>query len=88
MNFPSCRTRAGLFSGRMKKSEFAELLARESRRSMARAADELDEVAHQILKSLRHGSSAELPGLGTFTPGRKSAFRFRPAKPVVAKGRK
>ena len=60
----------------MRNHQFTKRLARASRRSLAKAADEVDEVVHQILRSLRKGSPADLPGLGTFSPGKRPVFRF------------
>lgn len=60
----------------MKKQELARRLARESGLSKAAAADQLDRLVHNILRRLRQGKSVSLPGLGTFVPGPKVAFRF------------
>jgi hypothetical protein len=53
----------------MKKEQLAERLAQESGISTAAAADQLDRIFSGILKRLRHGHKARLPGLGTFLPG-------------------
>jgi len=64
----------------MRKDELAGRLAKRTGLSKAAAADRLDGVVHDILTSLRKGQAAPLPGLGTFLPGQKPAFRFeRPA---------
>jgi nucleoid DNA-binding protein len=60
----------------MNKGELAKRLARQTHRSKAAAADELDRVVHQILTSLRRGEKARLPGLGTFVPGAQPGFEF------------
>ena len=60
----------------MKKSDLARRLARRRHISRAQAADQLDGVIHDILRNLRTGKSAALPGLGTLKPGR--TLRFRP----------
>jgi nucleoid DNA-binding protein len=60
----------------MNKGELANRLARETHRSKAAAADEVDRVVHQILKNLRRGERARLPGLGTFVPGAEPGFEF------------
>ena len=60
----------------MKKAELARRLARQTHRSEAAAADEVDRVVHDILTRLRHGQEAHLPGLGTFVPGAEPGFRF------------
>ena len=64
----------------MKKSDLAKRLARQGRITKAKAADELDRVIHDILRNLRKGQPTSLPGLGTFTPGRKPRFRFEPPR--------
>ncbi len=69
----------------MKKNDLARRLAREARLSQAQAADQLDEVINRILKRLRNGKPAALPGLGTFLPGGKPGFEF---DPDVSGGRK
>jgi len=63
----------------MKKTDLAARLARSSRISPAEAADRLDRVVHDILKHLKKGENASLPGLGTFKPGRVAKIRFEPA---------
>jgi len=60
----------------MKKNEIAARLARQARVSPGAAADQLDRVVTEILKTLRKGENAKLPGLGTFLPGSKPTFRF------------
>jgi nucleoid DNA-binding protein len=60
----------------MNKSELATRLAKQTHRSKAEAADQLDRVVHQIISNLRKGRSAQFPGLGHFFPGEKWGFRF------------
>ena len=60
----------------MKRSELASRLARKRRITKAQAADQLDGVVHDILKKLRHGKNASLPGLGTWKPGVSPSFEF------------
>ncbi len=60
----------------MDKDDLAGRLARQTRRSKAAAADEVDRVVHQILAKLRRGERARLPGLGTFLPGLEPRFEF------------
>jgi len=60
----------------MKKEQLARRLAKESRITTAAAADQLDRVMHDILKRVRRGENASLPGLGTFRPDRKDGFQF------------
>jgi|GEM_PF-463312 len=60
----------------MKKHDLAGRLARQSGVSKAAAADRIDRLVHEILRRLRKGQPAALPGLGTFLPGPRPAFRF------------
>jgi nucleoid DNA-binding protein len=64
----------------MKKPDLAKRIARQSRISQARAADELDSVVHCILSNLRNGQEAPLPGLGTFTRGPNGLVGFEREK--------
>jgi nucleoid DNA-binding protein len=50
--------------GGMKREELARKLARQAHVSRAAARDQVDELVHGILKSLRGGLSVELPGVG------------------------
>jgi len=61
----------------MKKQEIAKGLALESGLTEAEAADRLDGVVHDILRRLRNGEAAPLPGLGRFTRGRDGKLEFR-----------
>jgi nucleoid DNA-binding protein len=63
----------------MKKEELAARLASEAGLSPAAAADQLDQMIHDILASLRSGKPAPLPGLGRFVPPR--GFQFEPESP-------
>ena len=69
----------------MTKRELARRLAEQAHLSQAAAADQLDRVVHRILKNLRKGEPASLPGLGTFTPGRKPVFQFEKRSPGKGK---
>ena len=60
----------------MKKEQLARRLAKESHISTAAAADQVDRVVNEILKRVRGGQSACLPGLGTFRPDQKTGFQF------------
>lgn len=62
----------------MNKSDLASRLARQSGIPKAAAADQLDQLVHEILQKLRKGRPASWPGLGTFLPGPKPAFRAEP----------
>ena len=52
----------------MKKPDIAKRMARQTGLSQAEAADRLDHLVHQILRNLRQGKTASLPGLGKFRP--------------------
>jgi len=71
----------------MNKQELAARLARQSKLTKAAAADQLDSLVHEILRRLRKGQAVPLPGLGTFMPGPKVAFRFE-AKPASRRRKK
>jgi nucleoid DNA-binding protein len=60
----------------MKKLALAELLAKQTNVSTGAAADDLDRMVHNILKNLRKGKSALVPGLGRFTLGKDAIVRF------------
>lgn len=69
----------------MKKAQLARRLAKESGITTAAAADQLDELLTTILRRVRQGQSASLPGLGTFIPGAKPAFYFEECLPPGAR---
>jgi hypothetical protein len=69
----------------MKKEQLARRLAKESGITPAAAADQLDRVLTEILKRVRRGQCASLPGLGTFWPGPKPAFYFEEGLPPGAR---
>jgi nucleoid DNA-binding protein len=68
----------------MKKEQLAKRLAKESGISTAAAADQLDGILSGILRRVRQGHSARLPGLGTFLPGAKPEFHFEQYLPPGA----
>lgn len=68
----------------MKKERLAKRLAKELGISAFAAADQLDGVLTNILRRVRHGKSASLPGLGTFLPGPKASFYFEECLPPGA----
>jgi hypothetical protein len=70
---------------RMKKDELARRLAKDAGISTAAAADQLDEVLSGLLRRIRHGHSASLPGLGTFLPGLSPEFYFEECLPAGAR---
>ena len=68
----------------MKKEQLARQLAKESGITPAAAADQVDRIVTDILKRVRRGQSASLPGLGTFRPGRNDQVRFDRGSPFRA----
>lgn len=69
----------------MQKEQLARRLAKESGISTAAAADQLDGILISILRRIRQGRSASLPGLGTFLPGPKPEFYFEQGLPPGAR---
>lgn len=61
-------------SGRMKKAELANHEARRQRVAPGNAADQMDLVVNKIIRALRSGRPAELPGLGIISPGKRWVF--------------
>ena len=59
----------------MQKDDLASRLANTSGISQAKAADQLDRVVHQILRKLRSGKPAPMPGLGVLVPGLKTSLK-------------
>jgi nucleoid DNA-binding protein len=74
-----------MLSSEMKREQLARRLAEESGISPAAAADQLDRVLKGILRRVRRGQSASLPGLGTFWPGPKPEFYFEDGLPLGAR---
>ena len=50
-------------------NKLAKQIAKHSSLSPAAAADEIDKVVHSVLRKLRRGESAVMPGLGILKPG-------------------
>jgi hypothetical protein len=69
----------------MKRDQLARRLAKQSGITPAAAADQLDQVLSNLLKRVRHGECASLPGLGTFWPGPETAFYFEDTLPPGAR---
>ena len=59
----------------MKKSELIKSVARVQRVPTGAAADQMDRAVDQILRQLRSGHPAHLPGFGTIRPGKRWTFR-------------
>jgi nucleoid DNA-binding protein len=60
----------------MRNTDIAEQIARETGVSQGEAADQLDEVITSILKNLRNGQPADLPGLGRLRRDIKGGLQF------------
>jgi nucleoid DNA-binding protein len=59
----------------MKKRELAEQVARTQGIPAGTAADHMDQAVNEIIRALKKGQSARLPGLGTITPGKRWVLR-------------
>jgi nucleoid DNA-binding protein len=70
----------------MKNNDIAEQIARETGISPGEAADQLDDVITSILKTVKKGGSARLPGLGKFRRDIRGGLRFTPASPRGSHG--
>lgn len=62
-------------SGGMKKSDLATDIGKEQGATPGDAADQLDRAVNKIVRALRHGKPARLPGLGTIQPGKPRTFQ-------------
>lgn len=58
----------------MNKAELATHEGRRQRIATGNAADQMDKVVSRIVRALRSGQPAELPGLGTIEPGKHWVF--------------
>jgi nucleoid DNA-binding protein len=58
----------------MKKSDLIRKMARQNGGDRGDAADRMDRAVTQILRTLRRGQRARLPGLGIITPGKEWTF--------------
>jgi nucleoid DNA-binding protein len=63
-----------LVCGQMKKADLIKELSRTSKIETGAAADHIDRTVTRILRTLRAGKPAHLPGLGTITPGKEWGF--------------
>ncbi|HWF09091.1 MAG TPA: HU family DNA-binding protein [Bryobacteraceae bacterium] len=59
---------------RMKKSDLIRKMARQNGGDHGDAADQMDRAVTRIIRTLRSGKAARLPGLGTITPGKHWTF--------------
>ena len=62
-------------SGQMKKQDLARDVAKQNGLKTSDAADEMDRVVNQIIRTLKRGRPARLLGLGTITPGKHWTFQ-------------
>ena len=67
----------------MKKSDMAAEISRREGTNPGDAADRLDRVVNRIVRDLRQGKAARLPGLGTLKPGKP--WTFQPEEPAEKK---
>jgi nucleoid DNA-binding protein len=65
----------------MKRKELAKELAREQNLSQAAALDQLDEIVHRVVESLRRGQTAEMPGVGELVAQTGVPQQLRAPKP-------
>jgi nucleoid DNA-binding protein len=59
----------------MTKADLIKQVSRQHGVPPGTAADQMDRAVHTILRALRSGHPARLPGLGTITPGKRWSFR-------------
>lgn len=64
----------------MKKPELARRLARRSSSTVGEAADRLDRTVGEIVRKLKQGETAHLPGMGAFTRSRGGRVAFAPER--------
>jgi nucleoid DNA-binding protein len=62
----------------MKKSELARDIGERRGVDPGDAADQMDRAVNKIVRALRQGKTAHLPGLGTIKPGKP--WTFQPEK--------
>ncbi len=63
-----------------------DLLAKKAKVQRSTAAEQVNRMVHDILKSLRQGEPARLPGLGRFEPGPQPKFRFEDNATAAMRG--
>ena len=61
----------------MRKPDLARRMARQAGVSEGEAADRLDHAVHQIVRALRRGQAAVLPGVGKLLPRGAPGERLR-----------
>lgn len=67
----------------MMRKKLATRLARKTHQSQAKVADQVDSIVTQLLRKLRRGQPADLPGLGTLLPEGRGV-RFEVERPTGA----
>ena len=70
----------------MNKRELARQLARNTGVSRGEAADQIDRMVNDVLKQLRSGHSADLPGFGRFALNEAGQIEFSPKPKSKAGG--
>jgi len=65
----------------MKKSDLARDIGERHGVDPGDAADQMDRVVNQIIRALRSGRPAELPGLGIIQPGKRWVFHPEKRRP-------
>jgi len=59
----------------MKNSSLVKQIAGKNGVNTGEAAEQMDRVVNRIIRTLRGGKPARLPGLGTITPGKQWTFK-------------
>jgi nucleoid DNA-binding protein len=62
----------------MKKSDLIREVARQQGVAPGTAADQMDRAVSRLVRALRQGRPARLPGLGTISPGKRWTFSEEP----------
>ena len=62
-------------SRQMKKLNLVKQIASRNGVNTGDAANQMDRVVNRIIRTLRDGKPAHLPGLGTITPGKHWTFQ-------------
>jgi len=65
----------------MRKPEIAKRMARQARSTVGEAADRLDRVVSEMVRKVKRGEPARLPGVGAFTRDQDGRVAFEPERP-------
>jgi nucleoid DNA-binding protein len=76
-SFPGAALRSGETLRIMKREDLARTLARETQQTPAQARDQIDDLVHRILCSLRNGQPVELPGVGKLVSSKPTGPKAR-----------